>query len=138
MAISNPTSKMDFLVENGQIIYPIALLEGIYSLDGTSLKSLIESMNRVVYATLTTDGWTQDDDGYYTQTVQVSEMKESYSPVLVKVPLGVGSSSADVKAYDKAFAILSSPIDAYTSNGSITFKVTKKPEIDIKIGLKGV
>ena len=41
------------------------------------------------------------------------------------------------KAYMKAFGIISSGV-AITENGSVTFKVYKKPVVDITVGLKGV
>ena len=137
MAISSPESKIDFLVENGKIIYPVTLLEGIYALDGSSLKNALEAMNRVLAAKFTVGGWVEDGNGF-SQTVAVEGMKEAYSPILVKVPLGGDTTADDVKAYDKAFAILASPIDATTADGSVTFKVTKKPATDITVGLKGV
>lgn len=137
MANNTVEAKLDFLTENGKIIYPIALIEGIYSLDGTSLKDKLENMNKILYATFAADGWTEENS-VYTQTVSVEGIKESDTPTLIKAPLSSDATVADVKAYDKAYSILASPIDAYTGDGNITFKVIKKPAISITVGLKGV
>ena len=48
-----------------------------------------------------------------------------------------GADLAAQKAYSKAFGILASGT-GITADGSVTFKVYKKPTTDITVGLKGV
>ena len=47
------------------------------------------------------------------------------------------ASTEVTKAYNKAFALVAAA-PGVTAAGSVTFKVYKKPTIDIRVGLKGV
>jgi len=68
--------------------------------------------------------------------VTVDGIRSTDSPVLVSF-LADGASETTQKAYSKAFGIISSGTGS-TSDGSVTFKVYKKPATDITVGLKGV
>ena len=72
----------------------------------------------------------------YTQQVAVSGITDDDNPVLVSA-LADGATEATQKAYAKAFGIVAAGT-ATTAAGYITFKVYKKPAVDIAVGLKGV
>lgn len=72
----------------------------------------------------------------YSQAVTVSGITTSMNPILVST-LADGATAATQKSYNKAYAIISQGTANITSNGNITFKVYKKPSIDITVGLKG-
>ena len=88
-----------------------------------------------LYATLTVSGWTGSAPPY-SQAVNVSGVTTDMEPILVS-NLQDGATEAVQKAYAKAFGIVSSGTAA-TGNGTVTFKVYKKPVTDISVGLKGV
>ncbi len=92
----------------------------------------IQAMKSV---TLTASGWT-GDAAPYSQTVAVDGITADDNPIIVSM-LADGSSVADQKAYIKAFGYIASGT-ATTADGSVAFKVYKKPAINITIGLKGV
>lgn len=85
--------------------------------------------------TLASTGWT-GSAAPYSQTVSASGLKADNNYMLVSM-LADGSAEATQKAYVKAFGIVSSGT-AVVSNNSVTFKVYKKPEVGITVGLKGV
>lgn len=99
------------------------------------LKGEIERSEHVTLVTLTAAGWT-GTAAPYSQTVTVSNAKESMEPILVSA-LADGASEAVQKAYSKAFGIVSCGT-ASVGDGTATFKVYKKPATDITVGLKGV
>lgn len=72
----------------------------------------------------------------YSQTVAVDGVTAEDNPTLVSA-LEDGADLATQKAYSKAFGILASGTGT-TADGSVTFKVYKKPTTDIVVGLKGV
>ncbi len=84
---------------------------------------------------LAADGWT-GDSAPYEQTVMVEGATEEGDAVLVR-NLKDGASMEEQKAYNKAFGIIASGT-ASLGNGMATFKVYKKPEATITVGLKGV
>ena len=97
-----------------------------------------EAMNRqdhVTLITLTATGWI-GDAAPYEQTVAVEGVTAEDNPMLVSA-LKDGADLATQKAYSKAFGILASGTGT-TADGSVTFKVYKKPATDIVAGLKGV
>ena len=71
----------------------------------------------------------------YTQTVTNSAIKATDNPMLVSL-LAYGATEAVAKAYNKAFSIICNGTGT-TADGSVTFKVYKKPETTIKVGLRG-
>ena len=85
--------------------------------------------------TLTTSGWT-GDAAPYSQTVEVEGVTAEDNPIFVSL-LEDEAPAETQKAYMKAFGIIASGTGT-TAAGSVTFKVYKKPETDIVIGLKGV
>lgn len=98
-------------------------------------KSENERQEHVTRITLAASGWA-GNSAPYTQTVTVSGAKESMEPILVSA-LADGASEDVQKAYSKAFGIVSSGT-ASVGDGTATFKVYKKPVVDIMVGLKGV
>lgn len=91
-------------------------------------------LNHVTQITLTASGWS-GTAAPYTQTVSVGGITEGMEPILVKA-LDIGATEATQKAYEKAFAIVSAGI-GMTGNGTVTFKVYKKPATTIAVGLRG-
>ncbi len=85
--------------------------------------------------TLTASGWI-GSAAPYSQTVEVEGVTAEDNPIFVSL-LADGASADTQKAYMKAFGIIASGTGT-TAEGSVTFKVYKKPATDITIGLKGV
>lgn len=85
--------------------------------------------------TLLTKNW-QGEAAPFTQTVSVEGMREIDNPILVSILSDTADTSA-AKAYNKAFGIVASG-SGTTADNSVTFRVYKKPSIDITVGLKGV
>ncbi len=102
------------------------------------LNAMGEEFNRSIHVTtvtLTASGWS-GSAAPYTQTVSVEGATEDLEPVLVSA-LADGAAAATQKAYAKAFGIICSGT-AVVGNGSVTFKVYKKPAVDCAVGLRGV
>lgn len=95
----------------------------------------VNRLNHVAEVTLTASGWS-GSSAPYTQSVSVVGVTAEDEPILVSL-LADGASETTQKAYAKAFACVTSGTGV-TSDGTITFKVYKKPATDIKVGLKGV
>lgn len=99
------------------------------------LSETIESQEAVTLITLTAAGWTGQVPPF-SQTVNVSGATDSSEAFLVNA-LADGAAADVQKSYMTAFGIISSGT-AVLGNGTATFKVYKKPAVDITIGLKGV
>ncbi len=89
----------------------------------------------VIDITLSADGWT-GSSAPYTQTVKSTKITSAMNPLLIK-RLSSTANADTARAYNKAFGIVSSGT-ASTNNGSVTFKVYKKPATTLMVGLKGV
>ncbi len=87
------------------------------------------------WVTLKASGWS-GSAAPYTQKVSVEGITADDYPVLVS-GLADGASAATIKAYNKAFSCVVA-VPGVTAAGSVTFKAYKKPNIDIRVGLKGV
>lgn len=85
--------------------------------------------------TLTAAGWT-GSAAPYVQTVAAEGIKGTDNPILVSM-LADGATEAAQKAYNKAFGIVAAGTGT-TGDGTVTFKVYKKPATDLIVGLKGV
>lgn len=96
---------------------------------------VVNGLKGVKSVTLKANEWT-GSAAPYQQIVTVDGIRSTDSPILVSL-LTDGASEATQKAYSKAFGIVSSGTGS-TSDGSVTFKVYKKPTTDITVGLKGV
>lgn len=103
--------------------------------DINATNKAVNRMNHVTTVTLTAAGWT-GSSAPYSQTVAVEGMTADCNPLMISL-LADGANEATQKAYNKAFGIVASGTGT-TGNGTVTFKVYKKPEIDIIVGLKGV
>lgn len=106
---------------------------GAKDINATNIE--VNKLEGVKSVTLKANEWT-GPAAPYQQIVTVDGIRSTDSPVLVSL-LADGASAATQKAYSKAFGIVSSGTGA-TSDGSVTFKVYKKPATDITVGLKGV
>lgn len=102
------------------------------------VKKFMNDFNKslgVTEVTLTASKWS-GNAAPYSQTVTLSGVTND-SEAMVVSALEDGVSEAVQKAYTKAFGIVVSGTASF-GDGTATFKVYKKPETDIKIGLKGV
>ncbi len=99
------------------------------------LKEEKERLEHVTLVTLTAAGW-MGSAAPYTQTVTVNGVTEEMEPILVSA-LPDGATLEEQKAYSKAFGLVSSGT-ASVGDDTATFKVYKKPVVDIAVGLKGV
>ena len=95
----------------------------------------INRQDHIMLITFAESAWTGTELPY-TQTVAVDGVTAEDNPMLVSA-LEDGADLATQKAYSKAFGILASGIGT-TADGSVTFKVYKKPATDVMVGLRGV
>lgn len=102
--------------------------------DNTVKNATTETTIDVIF---TNNAWTEtsENSGIYTQTVTNSNIKSSSNPLLIS-RLSSSATIAEQSAYMKNFAIISQGVGS-TSDGSVTFKVFKKPTADITVGLRG-
>ncbi|MFR2258549.1 MAG: hypothetical protein ACLS6B_05975 [Clostridium sp.] len=103
--------------------------------DINATNEAINRQDHVTLLALAADAWT-GDEAPYEQTVAVEGVTAEDNPMLVSA-LADGADLATQKAYSKAFGILAAGTGT-TEDGSVTFKVYKKPATDITVGLKGV
>ena len=88
----------------------------------------------VISVSLSASGWT-GSAAPYSQKVSNSSLKAANDYELVSM-LADGAAASTQEAYNKAFAIISQGT-AVSADGSVTFKVYKKPATTITVGLKG-
>ena len=93
-----------------------------------------EAAKQVIDVTLAASDWA-GSVAPFTQTVKNSKITSSMDPLLIK-RLSSTANVETARAYNKAFGLVSSGT-AVTNNGSVTFKVYKKPATTITVGLKG-
>lgn len=98
-------------------------------------KSELERQEHTALVTLTAAGWS-GTAAPFTQTVQVAGAREGLEPMVVSA-LADGAPPEVQKNYIKAYGILCSGTGVM-GDGTATFKVYKKPAVDITIGLRGV
>ena len=103
--------------------------------DINATNAAINRQDHVTLFTLAADAWT-GDEAPYEQTVPVEGVTAEDNPMLVSA-LEDGVDLATQKAYSKAFGILAAGTGT-TADGSVIFKVYKKPATDITVGLRGV
>lgn len=99
-------------------------------------KHMNERQDNTVLVTLEAAGWTGEVPPY-TQTVPVTGAAADGPDALLVSALEDGASLAVQKAYMKAFGIVSSGT-ATLGDSVAVFKVYKRPETDITVGLRGV
>lgn len=103
--------------------------------DINATNKAVNRMDHITTLTLTASGWT-GSAAPYSQTVAVEGITAEDNPMMVSM-LADGANEATQKAYNKAFGIVAAGTGT-TADGSVTFKVYKKPATDIVVGLKGV
>ena len=98
-----------------------------------------EAINRLlgepVYVTFLAAEWI-GDAAPYEQTVAVDGVTAEDNPMLVSA-LKNNATVEEHRAYNKAFGIIAAGI-GITADGSVTYKVYKKPATDVMVGLRGV
>lgn len=95
----------------------------------------VNRLNHVTLVALSAAAWA-GDAAPYSQTVAVSGVTEDMEAILVSA-LEDGATAETQLAYSKAFARVSAGT-ASIGDGTVTFKVYKKPESSLTVGLKGV
>ena len=95
-----------------------------------------ERQDSTALVTLEAAGWAGEAPPY-TQTVAVTGAAADGPDALLISALEDGASLEAQKAYTKAFGIVSSGT-ATLGDGVAVFKVYKRPETDITVGLRGV
>lgn len=108
--------------------------QALNNLKNTNIAA-INRQNHVILVTFAASAWTGSAPPY-TQTVAVDGVVAEDEPFLVSA-LDKDADLATQGAYNKAFGIIAAGIGD-TGNGSVIYKVFKKPEIDVMVGLRGV
>lgn len=128
--IRDDTTISQMIFSNNRTFYRTSVTKDLSSAQWYKINN-----NKLIQITLSATGWS-GSEAPYTQSVTVDGILASDEPSLVSV-LSENANLTTQKAYMKAFGIISSGV-AITENGSVTFKVYKKPVVDITVGLKGV
>ena len=95
----------------------------------------INRQDHIMLITFAESAWTGTEPPY-TQTVAVDGVTAEDNPMLVSA-LKDNATVEEHRAYNKAFGIIAAGI-GITNNGSVTYKVYKKPATDVMVGLRGV
>lgn len=106
-----------------------------FNANADTIDACLYALEEVKSITLLANAWS-GASAPFAQTVSVPGIRVTDKPILVS-KLQDGADMATAKAYNKAFACIASGT-GMTADGSVTFKVYKKPTIDITVGLKGV
>lgn len=97
------------------------------------VKDAIDTAKKIIEITFPLDGWTDNSDGTYSQTISNSEIKSSMNPDLISM-LSSDATSDEQKVYVKNFSILCQGVGS-TADGSVTYKIYKQMTADITVGL---
>lgn len=95
----------------------------------------INRQDHIMLITFAESAWTGTEPPY-TQTVAVDGVTAEDNPMLVSA-LKDNATVEEHRAYNKAFGIIAAGI-GITADGSVTYKVYKKPATDVMVGLRGV
>lgn len=95
----------------------------------------INRQDHIMLITFAESAWTGTEPPY-TQTVAVDGVTAKDNPMLVSA-LKDNATVEEHRAYNKAFGIIAAGI-GITADGSVTYKVYKKPATDVMVGLRGV
>lgn len=95
----------------------------------------INRQDHIMLITFAESAWTGTEPPY-TQTVAVDGVTAEDNPMLVSA-LKDNATVEEQRAYNKAFGIIAAGI-GITADGSVTYKVYKKPATDVMVGLRGV
>ena len=89
-------------------------------------------LSKVWKVTLRLVDWSEDPvDGYYTQTVTVEAMKESYVPVITLIPTNSVLEDEEREGFSRVGKI-------ETGNGFIKAYTKKLPSLNLNLTIKGV
>ena len=95
----------------------------------------INRQDHIMLITFAESAWTGTEPPY-TQTVAIDGVTAEDNPMLVSA-LKDNATVEEHRAYNKAFGIIAAGI-GITNDGSVTYKVYKKPATDVMVGLRGV
>ena len=95
----------------------------------------INRQDHIMLITFAESAWTGTEPPYI-QTVAVDGVTAEDNPMLVSA-LKDNATVEEHRAYNKAFGIIAAGI-GITNDGSVTYKVYKKPATDVMVGLRGV
>ena len=95
----------------------------------------INRQDHIMLITFAESAWTGTEPPY-TQTVAVDGVTAEDNPMLVSA-LKDNATVEEHRAYNKAFGIIAAGI-GIRNDGSVTYKVYKKPATDVMVGLRGV
>ena len=133
---SSDKSKLDGIASGAnKYTLPTAsasTLGGIKIGEGLTINSGVCSLNmQTTQVTLDVANWDQQSDGSYTQTVTVSDITSSQSPI---IDLDTnGKTLKTIASYEEEWAKV---VDAQSNNGSITFKAKEQVNVSFSVVVK--